>query len=154
MAVRPRKVWRDAEQKRALRLLAGSPHGATEAIMLALASSVDPSIQTDCTRKSWGGATIHAAPENRVPPAAGPAIIGVTARKCPECTGSRTKREHKGAVPLELQATWDAFEPRELLGFQAPCRARKVQRDPDPRAHLSTPTLSPPRAAANRQKQA
>jgi hypothetical protein len=35
MAVGPRKVWRDAEQKRALRLLAGSPHGATEAIMLA-----------------------------------------------------------------------------------------------------------------------
>jgi hypothetical protein len=35
MAVRPRKVWRGTEQKRALRLLAGSPHGCTEAIMLA-----------------------------------------------------------------------------------------------------------------------
>jgi hypothetical protein len=35
MAVRPRKVWRDAEDKRALQLLAGSPHGCTEAIMLA-----------------------------------------------------------------------------------------------------------------------
>jgi hypothetical protein len=34
-AVRPRKVWRRAEQNRALRLLAGSPHGCTEAIMLA-----------------------------------------------------------------------------------------------------------------------
>jgi hypothetical protein len=35
MAVRPRKVWRGAELNRALRLLAGSPHGCTEAIMLA-----------------------------------------------------------------------------------------------------------------------
>ena len=35
MAVKPRKVWRDGEQKRALQLLAGSPHGCTEAIMLA-----------------------------------------------------------------------------------------------------------------------
>ena len=35
MAVRPRNVWRGAEQNRALRLLAGSPHGCTEAIMLA-----------------------------------------------------------------------------------------------------------------------
>jgi hypothetical protein len=35
MAVRPRKVWRGAEQNRALSLLAGSPHGCTEAIMLA-----------------------------------------------------------------------------------------------------------------------
>jgi hypothetical protein len=34
-AVRPRKVWRRAEKNRALRLLAGSPHGCTEAIMLA-----------------------------------------------------------------------------------------------------------------------
>jgi hypothetical protein len=35
MAVRPRKDGRGAEQNRALRLLAGSPHGCTEAIMLA-----------------------------------------------------------------------------------------------------------------------
>jgi hypothetical protein len=35
MAVKPRQVWRDAEQKRALQLLVGSPHGCTEAIMLA-----------------------------------------------------------------------------------------------------------------------
>jgi hypothetical protein len=35
MAVRPRKRARGAEQNRALRLLAGSPHGYTEAIMLA-----------------------------------------------------------------------------------------------------------------------
>jgi hypothetical protein len=35
MAVKPRKVWRGAEQNRALQLLAGSPHGCTEAIMLA-----------------------------------------------------------------------------------------------------------------------
>jgi hypothetical protein len=35
MAVRPRKGGRAAEQNRALRLLAGSPHGCTEAIMLA-----------------------------------------------------------------------------------------------------------------------
>jgi hypothetical protein len=28
MAVRPRKVWRGAEQSRALWMLAGSPHGA------------------------------------------------------------------------------------------------------------------------------
>jgi hypothetical protein len=34
-SVRPRKVWRGAELNRALRLLAGSPHGCTEAIMLA-----------------------------------------------------------------------------------------------------------------------
>jgi uncharacterized protein YjbJ (UPF0337 family) len=32
MAVRPRKVWRDVEQNWALRLLAGSLHGRTEAI--------------------------------------------------------------------------------------------------------------------------
>jgi hypothetical protein len=35
MAVTPRKFWRGAELNRALRLLAGSPHGCTEAIMLA-----------------------------------------------------------------------------------------------------------------------
>jgi hypothetical protein len=35
MAVTPRKVWRGAELNRALSLLAGSPHGCTEAIMLA-----------------------------------------------------------------------------------------------------------------------
>jgi hypothetical protein len=34
-AVRPRKVWRGVEQNRALRLLAGSPLGCTETIMLA-----------------------------------------------------------------------------------------------------------------------
>jgi hypothetical protein len=41
MAVRPRKVWRDAKQNRALRLLAGSPHGCTEAIMLAHGFTVE-----------------------------------------------------------------------------------------------------------------
>ena len=35
MAVKPREVWRGAELNRALRLLAGSPHDCTEAIMLA-----------------------------------------------------------------------------------------------------------------------
>ena len=35
MAVKPRKDGRGAEQSRALQLLAGSPHGCTEAIMLA-----------------------------------------------------------------------------------------------------------------------
>jgi hypothetical protein len=41
MAVRPRKVWRGAELNRALRLLAGSPHGCTEAIMLAHGFTVE-----------------------------------------------------------------------------------------------------------------
>jgi hypothetical protein len=41
MAVKPRKVWRGAEQNRALRLLAGSPHGCTEAIMLAHGFTVE-----------------------------------------------------------------------------------------------------------------
>ena len=35
MAVRPGTGGRGAEQNRALRLLAGSPHGCTEAILLA-----------------------------------------------------------------------------------------------------------------------
>jgi hypothetical protein len=29
MSVKPRKVWRDAAEKRALQLLAGAPHGFT-----------------------------------------------------------------------------------------------------------------------------
>ena len=41
MAVRPRKGGRGAEQNRALRLLAGSPHGCTEAIMLAHGFTVE-----------------------------------------------------------------------------------------------------------------
>ena len=41
MAVRPRKVWRGVEQNRALRLLAGSPLGCTEAIMLAHGFTVE-----------------------------------------------------------------------------------------------------------------
>jgi hypothetical protein len=35
MAVKPRKVWRDAAEKRALQLLAGAPHGCTEATLRA-----------------------------------------------------------------------------------------------------------------------
>ena len=34
MAVKPGKAWRDTEEKRALQLLAGAPHGCIEAAML------------------------------------------------------------------------------------------------------------------------
>jgi hypothetical protein len=34
MAVKPGKAWRDAEEKRALQLLAGTPYGCIEAAML------------------------------------------------------------------------------------------------------------------------
>jgi hypothetical protein len=40
-AVRPRKGGRGAEQNRALRMLAGSPLGCTEAIMLAHGFTVE-----------------------------------------------------------------------------------------------------------------
>ena len=35
MAAKPRKVWRDAAEKRALQLLAGAPHGCTQKILRA-----------------------------------------------------------------------------------------------------------------------
>ena len=35
MAVKPRKVWRDTEEKRALQMLAGAPHGCTEETLRA-----------------------------------------------------------------------------------------------------------------------
>jgi hypothetical protein len=35
MAVKPRKVWRDTEEKRALQLLAGSPQGCTQETLRA-----------------------------------------------------------------------------------------------------------------------
>ena len=41
MVVRPGKGWRGAEQNRALRMLAGSPLGCTEAIMLAHGFTVE-----------------------------------------------------------------------------------------------------------------
>ena len=42
MAVRPRKVWRDAAEKQALQLLAGAPHGCTEETLRAHGFSVRP----------------------------------------------------------------------------------------------------------------
>jgi hypothetical protein len=35
MPVKPRKVWRDTEEKRALQLLAGAPHGCTQKVLRA-----------------------------------------------------------------------------------------------------------------------
>jgi hypothetical protein len=35
MAVKPGKAWRDAEEKRALQLLAGTPHGYTKKTLRA-----------------------------------------------------------------------------------------------------------------------
>jgi hypothetical protein len=42
MAAKPRKVWRDAAEKRALQLLAGAPHGCTEATLRAHGVTVRP----------------------------------------------------------------------------------------------------------------
>jgi hypothetical protein len=42
MAVKPRKVWRDTEEKRALQMLAGAPHGCTEGTLRAHGFSVRP----------------------------------------------------------------------------------------------------------------
>jgi hypothetical protein len=42
MAVKPRKVWRDTEEKRALQMLAGAPHGCTEETLRAHGFSVSP----------------------------------------------------------------------------------------------------------------
>jgi hypothetical protein len=63
MTVRPRKRGCGAEQNRALRLLAGSPHGCTEAIMLAhgltdeiLARLVTRLTITDAGRQALAGA--------------------------------------------------------------------------------------------------
>jgi hypothetical protein len=42
MAVKPRKVWRDAAEKRALQLLAGAPDGCTQETLRAHGITVRP----------------------------------------------------------------------------------------------------------------